>query len=164
MFWRHQAIAWTNPSLLSMGRLETTPGKILIKIQTFFIQENVSKNVICKNVLHFTLGLAIWTLHHLQVMVPYIHGTRPWSYLWSADVLAPTQCRITTLPSWHDFSTIFHCLWHQVCQDIICTAWLIYLQKFTDRLKKLQVISKYCKKNKAFREWQHPSASRSVNE
>ena len=45
---RRQAIIWTNDGILLIGPLETYFSKILIEIQSFFIQENAFENVVWK--------------------------------------------------------------------------------------------------------------------
>ena len=43
---KHQAITWTNTDLSSTGLVGTNFSKVLIKIQTIFIQENVFETII----------------------------------------------------------------------------------------------------------------------
>ena len=45
---RRQAIIWINAGILSIGSLGTNVSEISIAIHTFFVQENVFENVVCK--------------------------------------------------------------------------------------------------------------------
>ena len=45
---RRQAIIYTNAILLSIGPLGTKFSQNVFEIQTFFIQENASENVVCE--------------------------------------------------------------------------------------------------------------------
>ena len=45
---RRQAITWINAGVVLMGPLGTNFSEILVKIHTFFIQENAIETVVCE--------------------------------------------------------------------------------------------------------------------